>query len=87
MALLYLTLIFNGVCVSFFLFFSFGRVCGYDFTDVELPSSGACILAFLCNKPLQPKTSSIYTSICYLTLPLLKISLAQPLIFLVPSSR
>jgi hypothetical protein len=32
--------------------------CGaLHLTFVGLPSSGACVPAFLCNKPLRPKTS------------------------------
>nr|GLL16983.1 hypothetical protein VITISV_025938 [Ipomoea trifida] len=54
MALLYLTLVFNGVC-SFF----FGGVCQYDLNEVRgfaseirwASFSGSCVPAFLCNKP------------------------------------
>ncbi|KAM3690172.1 hypothetical protein ACJW31_09G102400 [Castanea mollissima] len=60
MALLYLTLVFNGVC-SFFLGEYANMIlmrCGaLHLIFVGLPSSGACILAFLCNKPLRSKTS------------------------------
>jgi len=55
--LLYLTPVFNGVC-SFF----FGRVCQYDLNEVrgfasDIRWAFLCVPAFLCNKPLRPKTS------------------------------
>ncbi|KAL5725344.1 hypothetical protein ACHQM5_008498 [Ranunculus cassubicifolius] len=35
--------------------------CGaLHLTFVGLPSSGACVPAFLCNKPLRPKTSDYW---------------------------
>ena len=48
---------FMGVC-SFF----FGRVCQYDLNEVrgfasDIRWAFLCVPAFLCNKPLRPKTS------------------------------
>jgi len=60
LTLLYLTLVFNGV--SSFILGEYANMilmrCGaLHLTFVGLPSSGACVPAFLCNKPLRPKTS------------------------------
>ena len=68
LTLLYLTLVFNGVC-SFF----FGRVCQYDLNEVRGFASdirwaslfGSLRPGVLCNKPLRPKTSGRWSRVAF----------------------
>ncbi|CBI39408.3 unnamed protein product, partial [Vitis vinifera] len=66
--LLYLTPIFNGVCSIFIFFWEYANMilmrCGaLHLTFIGLPSLGACVLAFLCNKPLQSETNGCHSAL------------------------